>query len=176
MVKSFTKEEKEKIDSLYRNDGWPIKKVARHLGVSDKRVSAYLKGEMEEKPLDSCGKDECLKEEVTKGEFLSCIKGMIKTHADSCYKFVDAVYTVILEEVLEVLTEKKLSKKVVTKRCNERLDRLFKATMDVTYAAGCAAIFTMPQRYKKAWADNVLTDPLRCLKESLNKKSSNGKK
>ena len=176
MVKAFTKDEKEKIDSLYRKDGWSIKKIARHLRVSDKRVSAYLRGKMEDKPLDSSSKDECLEIAGGKDEFLLAVKEIVKTHAESCYKFVEAFRSVILDEICELLTEDKLTKKEIKKRCNERLDRLFKATMDVTYSAGCAALFTMPPRYKKAWVANISTDPLGCLNKALNKKNSDCKK
>lgn len=174
MFKPFAKEEKEKIDSL-RKDGWSIKKIARYFGASDKRVSAYLKGEMDEKPPKPSGKDECLEIYVDKGEFLSVVKGIIKSYEESCYKFVAAFHKVILEEVLDVLTTKNLSKKEVTKRCNDRLGRLLEATREVTYSAGCAAIFTMPPRYKKAWVANILTDSKECLKCN-GKKNKNGKK
>lgn len=166
MFKSFTKEEKDKIDRLYRKDGWAIKKIARHLKVSDKRVSAYLRGKMDEKPLDSFGKEECQKIDGVKDEFLSDVKESIKIHAESCDKFVAALHSVILDVVIEVLTEDNLPKKEIKKRCHERLDKLFKATMDVTFAAGSAAIFTMPPRYKKACLANLHTDPLKCLKNA----------
>ena len=173
MVKSFTKEEKEKIDRLYRKDGWAIKKIASHLKVSDKMVSSYLKGKMEDKPLDSCGKEECRKKiEPNKGDFISCAKEMIQSHAESCYKFAATFTSVMLDEVIELFTEEKLTKKEIKKRCDERLNKLFKATLEVTLAAGCAAILTMPPENKKAWLDNILTDPLRCLMNSPNKKSN----
>ena len=83
MVKSFTKEEKEKIDRLYRKDGWSIKKIAHHLKVSDKRVSAYLKGMMEEKPIDSCVNDERKKNiDAGKDEFISYVMESNKIEAE----------------------------------------------------------------------------------------------
>lgn len=177
MVKSFTKEEKDKIDSLYRKDGWAIKKIARHLKVSDKRVSAYIKGMMEDKPIDSCGKSECRKKiEANKGEFISFTKEMVHNHAESCYRFVDAFNSFILDVVIEIFTEEKLPKKEIKKRCAERLNKLFKATMDVTLAAGCSAILTMPPECKKGWLENLRTNPLRCIMRAHNKKSNKGNK
>lgn len=177
MVKSFTKEEKDKIDRLYRKDGWAIKKIARHLKVSDKRVSAYIKGMMEDKPIDSCGKDECKKKiEEGKDEFLSYVKESIKIHAESCYKFVETLHSFILDDVCEVLTEDKLPKKEIKKRCYERLNKLFKATMDVTHAAGIAAALTMPPCYKKACLSNLHIDALGCINKSRSKNSNKCKK
>ena len=177
MVKLFTEEEKDKIDCLYRKDGWAIKKIARHLKVSDKRVSAYIKGMMEDKPIDSCGNDECKKKiDAGKDEFLSYVKESIKIHAESCYKFVEAVNSFILGEVIEVLTEDKLQKKEIKKRCYERLDKLFKETMDMTHAAGIASVLTMPPCYKKAFLSNLHIDALGCINKSRSKNSNKCKK
>lgn len=60
----FTKEQKARIGEL-RGKGWAIKKIARAMHVSDKRVSAYL---LCEKGLSKAVKTEKKTAKVTKGE------------------------------------------------------------------------------------------------------------
>ena len=160
MHKPLTKEQKEKIDWLYRERGWPIKKIAKHLHIGDKRVSAYLRG----KP---CG-CECNKKPDKKvnDSFLVTLKGISKTYEKACSNFVDTVYKIILEEISDLLSTKKITKKECEKRVDGRLDRLFDASMNLTYSAGCAAIFSMPPKFKRLWLESILRNP----KEAIKKK------
>lgn len=165
MHKPLTTEQKEKITILYRERGWSIKKIAKHLHIGDKRVSAFLRG----KP---CG-CECNKKPAKQetDEFLITVKGLVKAYEKACNNFVDVVYKTILEEISDLLTTKKVTKKECEKRVDARLDRLFNAAMNMTYSAGCAAIFTMPPRFKRMWLENLLRNP----KEAMKKKASTKK-
>ena len=159
MHKPLTKEQKEKIDWLYRERGWSIKKIAKHLHIGDKRVSAYLRG----KP---CG-CECTKKPDKKvnDSFLVTVKGLAKTYEKACSNFVDTVYKIILEEISDLLSTKKITKKECEKRVDGRLDRLFDASMNLTYSAGCAAVFTMPPRFKRLWLESILRNPKEVIKK-----------
>lgn len=160
MHKPLTKEQKTKMDWLYRERGWSIKKIAKHLHIGDKRVSAYLRG----KP---CG-CECNKKPNKKvnDSFLVTVKGLAKTYEKACNNFVDTVYKIILEEISDLLSTKKITKKECEKRVDGRLDRLFDASMNLTYSAGCAAIFSMPPKFKRLWLESILRNP----KEAIKKK------
>ena len=160
MTKPLTKEQKEKIDRLYRERGWAIKKIAKHLHIGDKRVSAYLRG----KP---CGCDCNKKPDKKVNElFLVTVKGRAKAYEEACSNFVDTVYKIILEEISDLLLPKKITKKECEKRVDGRLDRLFNASMNLTYSAGCAAIFSMPPKFKRLWLESILRNP----KEAIKKK------
>ena len=160
MHKPLTKEQKEKIDWLYRERGWSIKKIAKQLHIGDKRVSAYLRGK-------TC-RCECNKKPDKKvnDSFLVTVKGLAKTYEKACNNFVDTVYKIILEEISDLLSTKKITKKECEKRVDGRLDRLFDASMNLTYSAGCAAIFSMPPRFKRLWLESILRNP----KEAIKKK------
>ena len=160
MHKPLTKEQKEKIDWLYRERGWPIKKIAKDLHIGDKRVSAYLRG----KP---CG-CECNKkpEKKVNDSFLVTVKGLAKAYEKACSNFVDTVYKIILEEISDLLSTKKITKKECEKRVDENLNRLFNASINLTYSAGCAAVFMMPPNFKQLWLESILRNP----KEAIKKK------
>lgn len=160
MITPLTKEQKGKIDWLYRERGWSIKKIAKQLHIGDKRVSAYLRG----KP---CG-CECNKKPDKKlnDSFLVTVKGLAKTYEKACNNFVDTVYKIILEEISDLLSTKKITKKECEKRVDGRLDRLFDVSMNLTYSAGCAAIFLMPPKFKRLWLESILRNP----KEAIKKK------
>ena len=160
MHKPLMKEQKEKIDWLYRERGWSIKKIAKHLHIGDKRVSAYLRGK-------TCG-CECNKKPGKKvnDSFLVTVKGLAKSYEKSCSNFVDTVYKIILEEISDLLSTKKITKKECEKRVNGRLNRLFDASMNLTYSAGCAEVFTIPPRFKRLWLESILRNP----KEAIKKK------
>ena len=107
MHKPITKEQKAKMDWLYRERGWSIKKIAKHLHIGDKRVSAYLRG----KP---CG-CECNKkpEKKVNDSFLVTVKGLAKSYENACSNFVDTVYKIILEEISDLLSTKKITKNAI---------------------------------------------------------------
>lgn len=171
MHKPLTTEQKEKITILYRERGWSIKKIAKHLHIGDKRVSAFLCG----KPC-GCGCNKKPAKQET-DEFLITGKGLVKAYEKACNNFVEVVYKTILEEISDLLTTKKVTKKECEKHVDARLNRLFNSAMNMTYSAGCAAIFSMPPRLKRMWLENLLLlENLLCdPKEAMKKRASTKK-
>ena len=171
MHKPLTTEQKEKVTYLYRERGWSIKKIAKGLHIGDKRVSAYLKGKMGSgKP---CGCEPHKKPESTgKAAFLKTVKGLAKSYETACNSFATTVYKIILEEISDLFCSQKHTKKECEKRADARLERLFDAVMNVTYSAGCAALFTMPPGFKKIWLDNLSNDPSVAMKKKQTTKKA----
>ena len=164
MITPLTKEQKEKIDNLYRKRGWSIKKIAKQLHIGDKRISAYLRGKQEfVKP---CGCESNNKpKDKNKDCFLNTVNGIVKTYEEACYNFVDTVYKTMLEEISDLLSTKKITKKEWEKRADARLSKLFDVSMDMTYSAGCAALFTMPPRFKMLWLESLKRNPADAVKK-----------
>lgn len=167
MITPLTKEQKEKIDNLYRERGWSIKKIAKQLHIGDKRISAYLKGKMDSSSVKPCGCESNKKpKDKKKDGFLVTVDRVVKAYEEACYNFVDTVYKTMLNEISDLLSTKKITKKECEKRVDARLNKLFDVSMDLTYSAGCAALFTMPPRIKMLWLESILRNP----KEAIKKK------
>ncbi|MBO6031745.1 MAG: helix-turn-helix domain-containing protein [Prevotella sp.] len=155
-----------------RKDGMTIKAIARKLHICDKRVSDYLKRSKSESEASGCGKSSKCKKNA-KDFFLMAVKEVADNYEKACCQFVDTIHKTAIEDFIDILTDKKNdTKKSREKRVKARLDKIFDALQEVTYSAGCAAIFTMPPDFKKLWMDSIARDPMEaiCQKES-NKKT-----
>lgn len=163
MHNPLTKEQIEKIDRRYRKCGWTIKKIARDLHISDKRVSAYLRGELKAescKPSKPCIGG-CHKKTNNKvSPFVAAVATAVKNYEDASIACTDVIYKTILTELIDVFScTKYKSKKEIEKKMNRRLNELNEAIMRVTYEAAAAAILTMPPTFKKMFIENLDKNP-----------------
>lgn len=150
--------QKAAIDGL-RKKGKSIKAIAKAIHVSDKRVSAYLKGRKSE---CSChGKGSAQKNK--KDPFGEMVKMSINNFGESvseCAAIIDETVLGCLHEILEdISSNKKTSKKNLQRHIHKRLDCLFTGLSSAMHDAAVAMIFNMPSKMKKLWVDSINRDP-----------------
>lgn len=163
MHNPLTKEQMEKIDRRYRKCGWSIKKIAKDLHISDKRVSAYLRRELKPeavKPSKKIVGSSNKKQGKKPSLFVASVATAIKNYEEASLECTDTIYKTILTELIDVLSAKKRSKEEVMKKTNRMLDELNEAIMRVTFEAAAAAILTMPPSFKKMFLENIDKNPI----------------
>ena len=165
----LTKEQMDKIVRRYRKCGWSIKRIAKELHISDKRVSHYLKG--------GCCDYKVVAEKPKNGKGEKGVDLFSKIVKESCSKlnkgifdYSDLVCRTILEELLDVLKHE-TSVKEGMKNSEARVRKLRDSLAEVLIEAGIAVIWTMPPALKKLWMDNIGRDPQAEFKNVSDKKS-----
>ena len=183
MNSPLTKEQQAEVTRLYRESGWSIKKIAKILHISDRRVSAFLRGKMGTagiskpcKPSKAGKKPCCCKQKKGKKEqdpFVSMVREGCQQFEEAAYDFVAAVDSCVVEGLEDVLSAEKISKKQMAKRMEKRLNTLLESSVEMFFNAAIAMVFTMPVGFKKLWLSSIERDP----KDALSKKGkSKGKK
>lgn len=152
MHNPLTKEQMKKVDELYRNRSWSIKKIAKELRISDRRVSAFLRGDMK-------GEKEKKESNGNKDFFQAAVKESVKEYERNCEHLTKVLYITILEEVKDTLGHKSWSKAELNNVVDKRLGRLFNAIVDATTMAVCEVMFTMPRKLKVLWAKSLDREP-----------------
>lgn len=168
MQKPLTEEQMEKIDRRRNKSGWSIKRIAKDLHISDKRVSAYLRGN--QKPEAKKDKNPA----KNKDAFLTTVKTSIEGASNAISGCADVIYDTILEVICDLFSDKKFTKKELKEKFNKRFDKLADAIGDAAYSTGVAVIFTMPPEFKKLWVESLMRNPKDAAKGKKPKKS-NGK-
>ena len=163
MKSPLTEKQQKEIERLYRKSGWSIKKIAKHLHISDKRVSAFLRGKG-----GDCGI-------TTKEPFQIAVEHAVKICGESIAKCTDTIYRTILESLLEVLEGANGGKspKAYDKKTDKMLSKLYDALAEAIYNTSVAVLFTMPKKFKNIWVSNIDNEPTVSKK---NKRCANGKK
>ena len=156
----FTEKQQKTIDRLYRKEQWPIKAIARHLQVSDKRVSAFLRGE-EMKAVDETKGCKCKeKKGKKKDKFSHMVDMTVQDFNESLCECSSTILNMIYDCIIDVLdNKKKLSKKEIQKITDKRLEKLYDSIGSAVFSAAMAVIFTMPSVFKRLWIEKVDEDP-----------------
>lgn len=147
----LTEEQKKKVDNLYREKHWPIKKIAKELHIGDKRVSAFLNGKKmnpaASKPAKGCCKHES-QQEVLLGKL---IRGMSKSAETESKDFIASLLGAVLDIVTEVVEAKKFNRKVWDKRGRKLLASFGLASS----AVSAFSLFAMPKSFKKSFINCI---------------------
>ena len=174
MHKPLTKLQKEQIDRRYREYFWPIKKIAKELHISDRRVSAYLGGKMvdtsnvSDKPNDK--KDRKYKSiaEVSQSKnpsFADFIDAFAADASMSVSGFISELHKHFMADMEQILMGKKPNKEKV----RAALDELFKGFVDAVSVLAMGALYAMPKRLKQTWIAHVNKEPIFRLAKDGNK-------
>ena len=151
-MKELSKSDKKLIDKLYRKDKWPIKLIAKELHISDRRISAYLRGECcNEKPVPPKQKKE---EDFTakmEKRLAKLVNELGKQADEACTDFIAELHKVMLDVINELMECKKFNKKVWNKRLN---DMRTKFSYSIS-ANAVAMLFAMPKAYKRAFMEFI---------------------
>ena len=149
MHKPLTKLQKEQIDRRYREYFWPIKKIAKELHISDRRVSAYLGGKM----VDTSNVSD--KPNDKKDRKYKSIAEVSQSKNPSFADFIDAF----------AADASKPNKEKV----RAALDELFKGFVDAVSVLAMGALYAMPKRLKQTWIAHVNKEPIFRLAKDGNK-------
>lgn len=130
-----------------RAAGESIKKIAKKIHVSDKRVASFLRPIEEKKR----------RHKINKGLFdkfvrLSCANAN-KTTRD----FVATLNDHLLSQIEDVL--KSGNKKDAKKKLRKSLDEIWVKFLDASMQMAIITMWTMPAKYKKLWMYMVCEDP-----------------
>lgn len=139
MTKELTEKQKEQIDRRYRKCGWSIKRIAKDLHISDRRVSAYLKG-LVCKP---SGKEPSQnKKPDTFAEYVT-----VFTDGEPVKGFIAALHKLLLDDILAITTGKATSKKAIEKV----LDEVFETFVEAATVIAICTMLEMPDSIKEKW-------------------------